>query len=213
MKKIINRIIAGAKHYTQPSPRRRPGANACKQSIITKLKSLLQQQTPAFAGVTTVLIVAIIFLAIAITPATACPSWLATWRNHSGILPNSSGVPTSGNFETTWIVTADFGSGMQTISGDSFCIFWGSGQECRCRRTAMGGPDTWSNNFTNARGSGIENCQGIRSVPCVGPQVMCTNFTIDDGDDTPCERNCTFVCANIVRYGSGGVCTRAAILQ
>ena len=103
MKRIINFVIAGAKHYTQPSPRRRPGSIAARTTSISRIKVVYKQQTPACAGVTAVLIIAIIFLTIATTPAAAsCRMCVAStiaescgtcacggWTNHAS---NSCGV-------------------------------------------------------------------------------------------------------------------------
>ena len=160
-----------------------------------------------------------IFLAITVTtPAAACHSWLTTWRNHSGLLPNSSRFPTGGAFTPTWSATANFGSGNQTVSGTISC--GGSNgapssnhDSCWCRRTTTEGQDSWSRNTSSIRGNRREDCSGNRSIPCIGPWVFAASGPGGEGDDNWCEHNCASVCSGCVHYGASVFCTRAEILQ
>ena len=143
------------------------------------------------------------FLIIITTPADACMSWLATWRN----LPNGTSLP---NFSwshgtNTWAVTANFGSGNQTIRGESRL----TGVLCECRMTEMEGHDIWSRSFSSARGSGTENCSGNRSVSCVGPWAFLTGLSHWTAPD------CAAWCVTCLHISQPlfSECTRAAVLQ
>ena len=198
------------------SPRRRPGPVACKQLIISKLKSFLQQRPPAFAGVTTMCRVSLIMtivllLTIIATPAAACPSWIAQWRNHNGPLPNSSETWTSSTANGTWSVTADFGDGARTVSGESRCVNAGANNHrCYCRTTMTEGvPGTWENPFASAKGSGAEVCTGtMPGTACSGSWVFDWSHWLAVG----CANGCAHDCAWCVRLGSRTSCTRAAVL-
>ena len=157
------------------------------------------------------------FLAVITTPAVACHAWLATWRNHSGALPNSSHQDTGGSNIGfgTWSVTANFGSGIQTIRGEFMCAAGGSWGRCYCRRATTEGYESWSVDHSSARGSGRSDCSGNKSSVCGGPWV----FVRDSWFIPPFAFTCVELgwcgqhCAGCVRNGSDGSCTRAAVLQ
>ena len=158
----------------------------------------------AYACATARLLAMTSFLIIITTPGAACFDWLATWRNHSGGLPNGSRLITSGT-NGAWSVTANFGGGAQIIHGETVCI----GARCYCRRTVMERAAV-TNYSPSVRGNRQHRCTGTLSTSCVGSW-----FFIADHSWTgaPCANFCPDYCSSCVLYNTLGICSRTTVLQ
>ena len=110
-----------------------------------------------------------------------CQAWTADWQMHVGILPNSTRSPAAGdeNFQTTFWVTADFGFGPNTLSGDAWCGMSGSsmpsgpnemGPHCYCKIRAANLNKEWlMRGFFNDMGEAAnQSCKKYCASLCAG---------------------------------------------
>jgi hypothetical protein len=119
-------------------------------------------------------------------------SWLDVWQIHSGTLPGHDGN-WPGWGARTWSVTANVnGNGNRTASGDAWC---GTSNSIA--------PDAHSSSMAAG------HCWCRMTGPVAGLWI----HRIDWGSGAECSPNCATNCAQCVVDGSGGNCTRAAILN